>query len=731
MELPVVSALEFDQVRSSIKNFVKNKTDFEDYDFDGSNLSMLVDILSYNTLFTTYNLNMSVNELNLDTAVLRDNIVSIAKRLGYTPNSYTSSKVKINVFVDGLGKNYDYVRFDRGSVLTTSYNNKNYSFILRDKVEINAKNKDSVVFTDLELSEGSEFAITYVVDESNEHQRFYIPNNFIDSNSIRVFVISDPTNNVEIEYERKTTIVDVGTSDEVFFVEEIQDQKYEVIFGDDVIGRKVRNGEIIKIQYLITNGGEANNINTFKFVGKIRGITETADGLIPYTDVSWSLASEKSDGGSSFETARSIKYRAPRYYASQERAVTVSDYESLIQQIYPNTDLVRVIGGENLSPPRYGKVFIVIKPLVGNTISNGEKDRISRELIKYKVGSVDTDIGDYKKYGVVTKPVIAYDTAKTRNRQSDLDSKVNEVISEYIKDPDFNQFGGKYSDLELRSRLKNIDPAIEDVGIITYLKKPINLVPGVETNYKTDFNTKLKTNSNDKYYVMSEPFCHRGISEPVFLGTPTSRTEDCDIDNTIYLITTDGTVIKPVGTVDAETGELDYTIQPCEDGTGPGTGTGPGDSGGTGDLDDGPGDINIVVIPEVLEITVGPEDVPTLDLDDILIFPDADDPNNIDALDPDGPYLDPDQLLSDPPPGDSSIVGPGGGSFDPNNLTTTGPDDLPFNIIDGPGGGIVDLPVIPPGTPGTQITQDPVISDPNDINNIEDYVPETDPYSCS
>ena len=209
MELPVVSSLEFEEVRDSIKNFIKNKTDFQDYDFEGSNLSMLIDILSYNTLYTTYNVNMASNELNLDTAVLRDNIVSISKRLGYTPSSYTSSRVKMNVNLSGVSS-YDVVRLKKGAALSASSNNKNYTFILTEDIDISVKNRSSISFENIEVVEGTEFVISYTVDESNEHQRFFIPNNFIDSETVRVSVISDPTNTQEIEYMKKDTIVDVS-----------------------------------------------------------------------------------------------------------------------------------------------------------------------------------------------------------------------------------------------------------------------------------------------------------------------------------------------------------------------------------------------------------------------------------------------------------------------------------------------------------------------------------------
>ena len=194
MELPVVSALEFEQLKSSIKTFIKTKTDFKDYDFEGSNLSMLVDVLAYNTLYTSYNVSMAANELNLDTAVFRDNVVSIAKRLGYNPNSYTSAKVSADITVNNT-QNFDSIRIEPGPVLAASANGQNFTFILRDNLEINVKGKQSVTFPSVELLEGSDFSITYTVDTTNEHQRFFIPNSFVDAESIRVFVIPDPSTN--------------------------------------------------------------------------------------------------------------------------------------------------------------------------------------------------------------------------------------------------------------------------------------------------------------------------------------------------------------------------------------------------------------------------------------------------------------------------------------------------------------------------------------------------------
>lgn len=716
MELPIVSALEFDQVRNSISNYIKTKTDFQDYDFEGSNLSMIIDILSYNTLYTTYNLNMSVNELSLDTAVLRDNVVSIAKQLGYRASSYTSSKLLFDLTVDNSDLEYDFIRVKKGSVLTASQDTERYTFILRKDIEITSTGKSQITFSDIESVEGSEFGITYIVDSSNEHQRFFIPNNFIDSDTIRVFVITDPTNNVEREYVRKDTIVNVSGSDEVFFVEEVQDQKYEIIFGDDVIGRKVRNGELIRIEFVVTNGSKANSIKSgLKFVGQLEGkkVTDADFSSIQYGKITWKLKSEFSDGGSEFEDIRSIKYRAPRYYASQGRAVTISDYESLVQQIYGNAKLVKVIGGEDFTPPQFGKIYLIIEPDVGKVVSDQEKERIKAELSQYQVGSLDLQIRDAGRLSMFAKPIILFDKSKTANRESDLLSLANKEINDYTNDIEFNQFGGFYSDLKLRSRIQNLDDAIDYVKVPIYLSKPVDLVNGIETQYAVDFNTSLDHFSDDPYYVISDAFCVKDVNTPVFLAAPSN----CSDDDNLYLYTIDGRLLDVVGKVDYETGNVSWELRACQEGP-----------------------INIIVRPDVPDILAPPTDVPELILLPPIIDPTPEDPIKIgEILDPDNPVMPPvtippgtvgdgpglgdgGDLTTDPgDPGD----GDGGGAPGDNDGVITPPGGV--ILLPGPGGGVPIIPTIPGGGE----IEPPEETDPNDIINIDDFVPETNPYSCS
>lgn len=687
MELPVVSALEFDQLKSSIKTYIQTKTDFKDYDFEGSNLSMIIDVLAYNTLYTSYNINMASNELNLDTAVLRDNVVSIAKRLGYNPNSYTSSKVSLDLTVNNI-ENFDSVKIQPGPILAASASGKNYTFILRDPLEVDVRGRTSINFSNVEVIEGSDFSITYTVDTSNEHQRFFIPNGFVDVETIRAFIITDPSTNIEEEYERKYSIVDVSAKSKIFFVEEVQDQKYEVIFGDDVFGRKLRNNEIIRLQYVISSGAAANNIRTFDFTGTITGRIDNLENNIGISNIEYSLSTEFSDGGSEFESIRSIKYAAPRKYASQERAVTLSDYESIVRQIYSNTDLVRVIGGESFNPPRFGKVFIVIKPTIGEKVSSLEKERIKRELTKYKVGSISTEVIDADNLDIFITPVVLFDTTKTRRSQLELVSLVNQTVIEYVKDPEFNSFGGVYSNAKLIGDLRELDTAIKFVSTRIYLKKIVNLFRDIETKYITNFDTKLKTNTKYSFYVLSDPFCVKDIAAPVFLAS----VGNCDYTGDLNMYTISGKFVRTVGKTNTTTGEIQFTVRSC---------------------DNTP--INITVIPEITEIVAGPGTTPNLVMNDILV---SDNFDETDLLDPNINDIPIQTILSQPAFG----------------APTAEVLDFDALIIPSPGGSIPYIPADPEFIKTVREFDEDDPTGGNDQNNIvtiEDYTPEIDSTSCS
>ena len=591
MELPSVAALEFEEIKASIKNFIKTKTDFQDYDFEGSNLAMLVDVLSYNSMYSAYNINMAANELNLDTAVLRDNIVSHAKKLGYTPNSYTSSKITANITVTGISS-YESVQISSGSVFSTTQNNKSYTFITRDPIRLNPYGSNSVTFSNLTFIEGTEFSIDFVVDTSNENQRFFIPNNFVDASTIKVSIIADSTSNVEDEYTKKNSIVGVSSSDKIFFVEEIQDQKYELIFGDNVIGRKLENGEIVRVRYVITNGYLGNNISAFNFIGSIKGQNpNVSDATIPGSNVTFELVSSKSDGGSEFEQIRSIKYRAPRYYSAQQRAVTTTDYESIIQNIYANGELIRVSGGEEQTPPQYGKVLISIKPKVGESISEFEKQRIITEIKNYIVGSITPVILDANLITLIIEPVVVYDSKKTKKSSSVITSLIQKTVANFNETDEFKNFGGIYSSTKLLCQIEDIDTSIRFVLLKTYFKRFVSLYDNVEYNYKLDFYTKLKNRIQSKYTLISDPFCIKGVNQPVFLCALSHDFSGCETDTNIYISTISGRIIGVVGMIDYETGKVNFAIKACQDTP-----------------------INIYVIPINPDITTSSDTYPSLEI---------------------------------------------------------------------------------------------------------------------
>lgn len=668
MELPTVAALEFEQLRASIKNYIKTKSTFTDYDFEGSNLSMLVDILAYNTLYTTYNLNMASNELNLDTAVLRDNIVSHAKRLGYNPNSYTSSKVQTDITVSGLlALQVNRIGLKSGPILSTTFQGKNYTFVARDPLNLTVSG-DTAVFRDVELYEGTTFSIRYTVDTSNENQRFIIPNTYIDSDSVKVSVKADSTSTTATNYTRKNTIVGVSPSDTVFFVEEIQDQQYEIVFGDDVIGRKLQNGEIVTIQYIITAGGELNNVKegSLKFVGTVEYVdSNNVTGTVALSNINFSLNTESSFGGSNFEDIASIKFRAPRYFAAQERAVTISDYESLIMQIYGNADLVKVVGGELLNPPEYGKVFITIKPKVGSVVSDTEKDRIVRDLRSFIVGSVTPVIRDPRKYSIRVIPQLTYNKNKTRKSQSTLKKLVRDIVVKYETTDLFKNFGGKFSNSSIVADIQNIDNSIisSNVKVRACVEVDLEINNRIETKYEGSFFTSIRSKLESKYAVVSDFFCYPGQKDPVFIGTPSFGENNCQVDGNLYLIDINGNILGVVGTIDYETGEFSFSVAVCSDEP-----------------------INICAIPDDPNIDLDDQTYPTIDIVDVIVI----DPD--DGGDPD---LSPEDELPVPDPGD-----------------TTGDPDA------GDGDGDGDA-------------TDPVTDDPNNIITINDFTPESDPNKCS
>ena len=385
MALVNFTNLDFDQIRVSIKDYLRSNSTFTDYDFEGSNMSILIDMLAYNTYINSYNANMLSNEVFLDSATLRENVVSLAKNVGYLPRSITSPKAKISFFVDvtDISPNSLSLTLNKGTVCSSrSFVGDTYSFSIPASITVPIVG-GIATFNDVEVYEGPLIKSSFIVDALNKNQRFTLNNTNIDTSTLRVIVKSSIESSVSIHYKFADNIINVKNTDNVFFLDEIANQKYDLIFGDGTFGSKLNNGSYVEASYIVSSGPKANGINEFIFTGTF----SDNNGDVIQTETPFLTTVEPSSGGKPVEEISSIKKFAPRVYASQNRAVTSSDYESLIPLIYPEVESISVFGGEELNPPSYGKVFIAIKPKNGSFVPNSVKDNLKSKL-KSKLKSV-------------------------------------------------------------------------------------------------------------------------------------------------------------------------------------------------------------------------------------------------------------------------------------------------------------------------------------------------------
>ena len=349
--------LDFNDLRTQIKNYLRSSSSFTDFDFEGSNFSVLIDTLAYNSYITSYNTNMAVNESFIDSATLRENVVSLARNIGYVPRSKKSAIARITFSIDITGKPVQTVKLHKGIVAVGSLQGGNYIFSIPDDITATPNSSGIVTFENISIYEGTYLTKTFKVNDSLPDQKYIIPNESIDTSTVRVTVKSNVTEN----YVPYTNIFDVNKDSRLFLIQEIEDEKYQIIFGDNTLGKKPADKSTIEVSYIMTNGIEGNDASNFNFSGKLTymlGGVETSidDGI---TSLSTLQAAENGD---EIESIDNIKYLAPRVYASQYRAVTPNDYSSLIPFLYPNIDSVSAYGGEELDPPQYGKVFITVKP---------------------------------------------------------------------------------------------------------------------------------------------------------------------------------------------------------------------------------------------------------------------------------------------------------------------------------------------------------------------------------
>ena len=480
--------LDFTNIKTALREYMRAQTDFTDYDFEGSTLSNLLDVLAYNTYYTAFNTNMVVNEMFLDSATLRDNVVSLAKNLGYTPKSITAPKAVVDLGITFTGSVPSSVTLRAGSGFVSSFDGSLYRFVLTEDSKVAVANSVAT-FTDLEIYEGSYITTNTVVDASLKDQRFIIENSGVDTNTLRVRVYEAANSSVFTDYALATNILDIGSTDKVYFINETEDENYEIFFGDGVLGKKLDDANVVQIGYVITNGDTTNGAKTFTFNGLMED-QNNAPITAPFNVTTLTTTSVAS-GGAAIETIDKIKFNAPKFYGSQNRAVTANDYKAIVRNLYPAVSDIIVFGGEEQEPPAYGKVFLSVKPTEAAALSAFTKSDLKEKLKKHTVASIRPEFVDPSILYVELTSNIYYDTNKTQLLPAEMASKASTSVTEYLKSSGIEKFNGKFRYSKFISVIDNADRAINSNDTDITMRKDfiaqINSSAYYEICYKNPF----------------------------------------------------------------------------------------------------------------------------------------------------------------------------------------------------------------------------------------------------
>lgn len=472
-----LTALDFEDIKSSIKSYLRTRTEFSDYDFDGSALSYLIDMMAYNTYYTSFNANMALNEAFLQSSTVRDNVVNISKLLNYTPRSISSSKacLKLNLTTTAVNGVYpSSITLKSGAVCTGG----NFIWnILNDVTVAVNTTTGAAEFDNLTVYEGSVLNFTYIVN-TFARQVYTIPSQDVDIDTLTVKIKSNESSTASDIYSKVDIVTNLTATSKSYFVSEGEDMRYEVRFGDDSVGRAVKDGEVIDLQYLTTSGASANEVSRFAFVGRLIDSFGTSySGAVATV-----TTKERSQQGSAAESIESIKYNAPRFYSSQYRAVTAQDYALITKKIYSNADTVVAYGGDSLNPPIYGKVFITVRTKTGSTLNDITKKQLSLDLRKYAMAAIDPVIVDPDNIYIYTKIFALYDTGSGSN-SSTIKTNIQNAITEWANQVNINNFNSTFKSQDYQRAISLSDSAISDVSVQTTLLKYITPITNQTNTY--------------------------------------------------------------------------------------------------------------------------------------------------------------------------------------------------------------------------------------------------------
>ena len=473
-----VSDLDYDQIRNNLKLFLQNQSEYSDYDFEGSGMSVLLDLLAYNTHYLAYNANMLSNELYLDSADIRKNVVALAKQLGYTPTSVSSPSATIDITVNNVPTTTASITMVKGTTFTTTINQITYDFITNEDITATPTN-GVYKFSNVRIYEGTSVTFQYTVDSSDVDQKFIIPNNQADTTTLKVKIQNSSSDTTTNTYTKSQTLTELNSTSKVYFLQEQGDGRFEVYFGDGVLGKALEDGNIVKLEYIVTNMKQANGASSFTLGSTVGG----------FTDVSVSTTSS-AQGGSVAQSNNSIRFNAPLQYQSQNRAVTVKDYETLTQTFYPNAESISAYGGEDAETPVYGSVYIGIVPKSGSTLTEATKQNIVDNLKKYNVASVTPVIVTPETTSIILTSNVKYNENATTKTGDTIRSNVITSIRNYST-TNLQKFEGLFRYSQLIQDIDDTDTSI--LSNITTLKIRKDFTPTIDSaiTYQVYFRNAL------------------------------------------------------------------------------------------------------------------------------------------------------------------------------------------------------------------------------------------------
>ena len=546
--------LDFDQIRVQIKDYLRANSNFTDFDFEGSNFSVLIDTLAYNTYINAFNANLVVNESFLDGATVRENVVSLARNIGYIPRSKTAAVADVTFSVPTSTAG-GFISLEAGLVCVGAADNTTYRFSVPENISATVVNGTAQFGTadkPIKLYQGSYLTRQFLVNTAQD-QRFILDNPNIDTTTVRVYVKGVNDTGLGREYHVVDNILNIDKTSEIFLIQEVQEERYELLFGDGYFGKELENNAIITVRYIITDGAAGNGPALFDFQGNF--VDENGVRLIPTASVPVTTVQRAMNGGE-IENVSSIKYFAPRLYSAQYRAVTARDYEAIISSVYPNMESVAVVGGEELSPPKFGTVQISIKPKNGTYVSDFDKQNILSKLKQYSIAGINQNIIDLKVLYVELDSTIYYNDNQISN-SDDLKTSITAGLSRYSKDIDMNRFGGRFKYSKVLQLIDRVDNAISSNITKVRIRRDMKVLKNQFAQYELCFGNRFHVNSNG-LNIKSTGFTLTGSSDIVyFTDTPNTDLKTGVIS--IVKIDANGSklvVSKNAGTVDYLKGEI-------------------------------------------------------------------------------------------------------------------------------------------------------------------------------